>query len=298
MTPALRAVAFALGGAVLYGIVPVFASGAFRQGIPAFESTFVRTGLIALVFTGLAVALKLPLMIPQHLGRSFLYQALSTLVVSVCYLASVQFIPVGLAVIIFFTFPVLIVLLSVVVEKRAPNILQIICVLVAFAGLAVALGTSFSGIDWRGIALAIAAALGAVMQSFTGRDLAGQVSPLVFGGLVHMSILPFTFAIAFLGGNGELALLTSHLLTPLSLFYLLGLSGVYIVAYFLHMQALRIAPASTVMPFFNLEPIVSTGVAAMLFGERLSIQQYGGGSLVLAALLLVGLTKKRENKPS
>lgn len=298
MTNAQRAVILALGGAVLYGIVPVFARGAFREGIPAFESTMVRTGLIALVFTSLALATRLPLTIPFRLSRSFLYQALSTLVVSVCYLASVQFIPVGLAVIIFFTFPVLIVLLSVIVEKRTPHILQIFCVVAAFAGLAIALGTSFSGLDWRGLALASAAALGAVMQSFTGRDLAGQVSPLVFGGLVHLCIFPFTLAIALLGGGGQLTLLQSVAFSPLAIFYLTGLSCVYIVAYFLHMQALRLAPASTVMPFFNLEPIVSTGVAAALFGERLTIQQYGGGGLVLAALLIVGLTKKRETRAS
>lgn len=56
-----------------------------------------------------------------------------------------------------------------------------------------------------------------------------------------------------------------------------------------HMLSLRFAPASTVAPFFNLEPVVATLVAVILLGERLQINQYVGGGLILAALLLSSL---------
>jgi drug/metabolite transporter (DMT)-like permease len=65
----------------------------------------------------------------------------------------------------------------------------------------------------------------------------------------------------------------------------------------LPMSSLRFAPASTVAPYYNLEPIVTTAWAGLLFGERLSLNQYAGGGIVLAALVVSSLMGKRENKP-
>ena len=55
------------------------------------------------------------------------------------------------------------------------------------------------------------------------------------------------------------------------------------------MTSLRNAPASTVAPFYNLEPIVTTGLAALLLGEVLALHQYAGGGMVLAALIASSL---------
>jgi drug/metabolite transporter (DMT)-like permease len=59
-----------------------------------------------------------------------------------------------------------------------------------------------------------------------------------------------------------------------------------------HMLSLRFAPASSVAPYFNLEPVVTTAVAAVILGERLQTNQYAGGGLVLAALVASSLTGK------
>jgi drug/metabolite transporter (DMT)-like permease len=70
---------------------------------------------------------------------------------------------------------------------------------------------------------------------------------------------------------------------------------VYIIAYMAQMLSLRFAPASTIAPFYNLEPVVATVTAAIILNERMQINQYAGGGLVLAALVassLVGKWKK------
>ena len=51
-----------------------------------------------------------------------------------------------------------------------------------------------------------------------------------------------------------------------------------------------------VAPFYNLEPIVTTAFAALLFGEILTPNQYAGGGIVLAALVVSSLLGKRENR--
>ena len=288
-------IACALGAAALYGLVPNFARAGYEHGIPPIESTLFRTFVIAVVFSIIAVMQGARLDIPRAALPSFAGQSLSTFFVSVAYLGSVQFIPVGLAAIIFFLFPVIIMLLAPGVEGRSPGLLRILIALVAFGGLAVAVGPSFETLDLRGIFLAGLASAGAVLQFFTGRAISRYMTPASFGSLVHLVILAPILAIALYAGSGTLRFFPGGTATDQGLVFLSGVAAVYVVAYMVHMLSLRFAPASTVAPFFNLEPVITTAVAATILGERLQNNQYAGGGLVLAALVtssLVGRWKK------
>jgi drug/metabolite transporter (DMT)-like permease len=289
------AIACALAAAALYGLVPNFARAGYNHGVPPIESTLFRTFVISVVFSLIAVAQGAKLEIPRAAMWSFSGQALATLFVSVAYLGSVQFIPVGLAAIIFFLFPVIIMMLAPVVEGRSPGLLRLLIALVAFGGLAVAVGPSFESLDLRGILLAALASAGAVLQFFSGRAISRHMTPASFGSLVHLVILPPILAIALYAGSGTLRIFPGGTATDEGLIFMSGVAAVYVVAYMIHMLSLRFSPASTVAPFFNLEPVVTTAVAATVLGERLQSNQYAGGGLVLAALVassVIGRWKK------
>lgn len=290
-------IACALSAAALYGLIPNFSRAAFENGVPPVESTFFRTSVVAIAFAVLAILRGESFALPRAALGSFATQAVSTLVISVGYLAAGQFIPVGLAVIIFFSFPLIILLASPLIEGRRPGLLRIAISLFAFAGLAVAVGPSFEGLDPRGLALAAAAAAGAVLQFFSGRAISRHLTPTVFGGLVHLAIWPATLLVAIYVSGGVLQVLPGGTATAPGYAFLGGLAGLYAVAYLVQMLSLRFAPASTVAPFFNLEPVVTTGVAALLLGERLAINQYAGGGMVLAALLASSLIKDKAETP-
>jgi drug/metabolite transporter (DMT)-like permease len=192
---------------------------------------------------------------------------------------------VGLAVIIFFLFPVLIMLLAPVVEGRNPGLVRIAIAILAFCGLGIAVGPSFDGLDIRGILLAGLAAAGATLQFFSGRSISRYMTPAAFGSLVHLVILPPILLIALYAGSGTIRLFPGGTATAQGLLFMCGVAAVYVVAYMIHMLSLRFAPASTVAPYFNLEPVVTTAIAAAILGERLQVNQYAGGGLVLAALV-------------
>ena len=278
-------IACALGAAGLYGLVPNFVRAAIGDGIPAIESTLFRTYMIAVVFALIAVAQGERLTIPRGAMPSFIGQSIATLLVSVAYLGSVQFIPVGLAVIIFYLFPVLIMLLAPVVEGRNPGLLRILIAILAFLGLAIAVGPSFDSLDIRGIVLASLASAGATLQFFSGRSISRYMTPAAFGSLVHMVILPAVLAIALFAGSGTLRFLPGGPATSTGLLFMSGVAVVYIIAYMGQMLSLRFAPASTVAPYYNLEPVVATAAAGLILSERLQLNQYAGGGLVLAALV-------------
>jgi drug/metabolite transporter (DMT)-like permease len=287
-------IACALGAASLYGLVPNFARVAFVNGVPPIESTLFRTFVISIAFAIIAVVNNERLTIPRAAVPSFIGQAIATFLVSSAYLASIQFIPVGLTVIIFFLFPVLIMLLAPVVEGRTPGLSRIAVALVAFCGLAVAIGPSFEDLDIRGIVLAAVAAAGATLQFFSGRSISRYMPPATFGSLVHLVILPPILVIALIVGAGSLRILPGGSATGLGLVFMSGVAAVYVIAYMVHMLSLRFAAASTVAPFFNLEPVVTTTFAAVVLGERLQLNQYAGGGLVLAALLASAFLGKRR----
>ena len=288
-------IACALGAAALYGLVPNFVRAAYENGIPPIESTLFRTFVIAVVFAVIAVAQGQRLTVPRPAFPSFIGQSVSTFFVSVAYLGSVQFIPVGLAVIIFFLFPVLIMLLAPLVEGRNPGILRVLIAFLAFCGLAIAVGPSFDSLDIRSILLAGLGAAGAALQFFSGRSISRYMAPASFGSLVHLAIFPPILLIALYAGSGTLRFFPGGPGTMEGLMFLSGVGAVYVVAYMVQMLSLRFAPASTVAPFFNLEPVVTTAIAATILGERLQINQYAGGGLVLAALVassFIGRWKK------
>jgi drug/metabolite transporter (DMT)-like permease len=289
-------IACALGAAAAYGLVPTFVRTGFENGVPPIESTLFRTGLLSVVFAVFAIVQGQSFAIPRPAIPSFVVQSIATFLVSAGYLASIQFIKVGLAVIIFFFFPVLIMLCAPLVEGRNPGMVRLAIALTAFVGLAVAIGPSFDSLDIRGILLAAAATFGATLQFFSGRAISAYLVPSVFGSLVHVAIFPAVLAAVLVVGGGNINILTGGSATAVGLTAMAGMSIIYVGAYLVHMLALRFAPASTVAPFFNLEPVTATVVAVLALGEKLELNQYVGGAIVLAALIASSLIGRGKTK--
>jgi drug/metabolite transporter (DMT)-like permease len=145
----------ALGGASAYGINIVFArtgrrcrhSGRFRRLLPRpADARRCSRRWIALLAAALACGAA-----RRARGAGSLLGLASTLV-GVAYISSIAFIPVTVAVVIFYTYPILIVLLSPMVDGggRRPELLLI--ALVAFVGVACVVGPAFgtsTGAAWR-----------------------------------------------------------------------------------------------------------------------------------------------------
>lgn len=284
-------IAFALASTLLYGVVPAGTGLAFKDGVSPIEVTFIRTLVVAVGMALIVLAQGAKIRLPRdHLG-AFALQALATLVISVGFLGAVAFIPVSLTILIFYTFPILTLISAPFVEGKKLSLAEMAAVGLAFIGLGVAVGPSFSVLDWRGIALAGAASVGVVAQFHCARKLGGAMAPAVQGFLIHAAILPVTLILALWVGEGRLGFITQSGMQGQIALALVGVC--YLTAFFLHMSALVAAPASTVVPFYNLEPVISMIMAALLVGEYLSPVQYAGVGLVLGGLLIASLAGRR-----
>ncbi len=286
-----RGISAAILAAALYAFVPNLARLAFDRGIPAMEIVTCRTIAAMLLMGSWALLAKQRFAIPPEARWSFIVQCLATLTISVSYLASLQFIPVSLAVIIFFTAPIIVLVLSPLLEGRQMNWRNCLLALTAFAGLAMALGPSFQQLDPLGLGLAGVAALGYAAQFFSGRRLALHMPAQAMGSMVHLAILPPVVLIALWSNQGQVVLFNSAALA--SAWTLVILTGLfYCAAYVMQMSAVKAAPASVVAPWFNLEPVITIGLALLLLGEKLEISHVIGGAIVLGVLLVnAGLDK-------
>ena len=286
-----RAIGFALASTLLYGVVPAATGLAFQNGVSPIEVTFFRTFVVALGMLVIAFMAGQKIRWPSGNMRAFWLQAFATLVISVGFLGAVAFIPVSLTILIFYTFPILTLASAPFVEGKKLTLREMLAVGLAFIGLGIAVGPSFAVLDWRGIALAGAASCGVVAQFHCARALGGSLPPAVQGFLIHLVILPATLLLALWVGGGELPFLSSD--ERMGQLGLLLVGVCYLLAFFLHMSALVSAPASTVVPYYNLEPLISMAMAAILVGEYLTPVQYIGVAFVFSGLMIAAFPRRR-----
>ena len=138
---------------------------------------------------------------------------IATAFVGLCYLSSVSFIPVAVAVVVFYTFPIVIVLLNPLVEGEPLTLPLIGIVILALAGVALVVGPAFEGLDWRGIALALGASIATATQFFAAAR-ATRTSVIAKTFWVHVLVLPTAALIGL--ATGSLAPPATLALAPLA----------------------------------------------------------------------------------
>lgn len=265
-----------------------FARLSYDAGATPTAVLLARYACASLVLLVLLLALRRPLLPPRWAYGGFAGAAVSWFVASNCYLASVNFIPVSLAALIFYTYPLMVALLARFTEGTRLGLLGTTAFLAAFLGLALALGPSFQVLDWRGIAFGFAGA-------------AGAAGALLFTGRLGVRIDGFglTFWANAIGVPGMLILipLTGSWALPAVPEGWLPFAGgalCYAVAINLMFLGTRLAGAARSSMILNLEPVITIGVAAALLGERLGPLQLLGAALVIGAVAMTSIKRRRQ----
>lgn len=283
-------VALAIGLAFIstagYAINPAGVRFAFEHGVPVLTSSLCRV-LAMVAFAGVMASIRPHgFYVPPHLRKPVCFLGLGTVIVSLGYMSAVAFIPVAIATILFFTFPLIILLLSPLLEGGKVPAIRIALAGLAFTGLAIVIGPVASGLDWRGVVLAGFAATGAATQFLSGRWIAGGVGPVTSSFWAHMISVPVVLAaiIIFSGPvslDGFFAPFLSDRFASISIAVV---CICYIIGFGFQMMSLHHASASVIAPFFYLEPLVTIALAALFLGQNLLPLQYVGAAIVLVAL--------------
>ena len=285
--------------AILIGTIIAFASAAlYGANIPAARMAS-QSGLPGADLIGYRALILIPilLIIAPFSGERLvpaagqwiplLRLAIAASFTAIFYLSAIDHLPVPMAVTLFYTFPLIVMVLSILFERRKPDPAEIGVFVVAFAGLLLAIGPTVSGLKPIGVVYAL---IGATACAFLF-IYAGRVSNSPIRNTLWTQVAMGPIALAFATLNGGPAPLAVFAVAPVAI--AVAMIG-YALGYYLQMIAsARLAP-SRVSLIFLFEPIVAIFAAWLLLGESLSPVQIAGVGLVLAALaaeVLIGIRK-------
>jgi drug/metabolite transporter (DMT)-like permease len=196
----------------------------------------------------------------------------------ICYLTSVETISVSLAVLILYTYPLLVLVYSIIRRQLAASLPLFCLFALAFIGLYLALSGGNIEVNLKGLIFACLASLGAAYTFIRGARVASRMSPLLM-----------TFWVNATGLLMILPMMTDSFVLPQTSPGLIAVSAAtlfYLVAILSQFQALARLPAANAAFFLNLEPVVSIILASLVLNEMLSLQQWSGVVLVISVVIL------------
>jgi len=251
----------------------------YDSGSTPFTMITLRGGLSVIVLFIIAYLLTGSVKLPRAAWRSTLFAGIGLSMITFGYMSSVVFIPVGLAALIFYTFPLVVLAIECIEERRMPGPRRLTIFIVAFVGLALALGPSFETLNPLGIGLAFLGGLGTVVLLLAGARAAHHTEPLIIASYANLFLFPFAFISMFL--------FNTYALPGTNLGWIsLGLAAfAYLIGVTAQMMAVKFAKASDVSVVHNIEPVVSIAVAWFVLNETLSNLQLAGVALVIAAIV-------------
>lgn len=276
----------ALASSVSFALNMVLARLAYDAGANIHALNLGRAVLFLVV---ILIWLRLagrPLALPRRALAMSL--ALGVLLCAEMYLllGAIIFIPVSLTILIMYSYPLLLAALTWASGREPVSAARIAALVVAFAGLGLALAAPADAPDWRGLALAgaSAVALGALLvvseRTMAGHDnrvvmLYMMAGTSVIVGLLSLGVVelawPGTAAgwLAYAGGTGLYVVATLCLFTAVSM----------------------IGPLRTAA-IDNTSPVWALLFGLWLIGETLAPRQLLGVALVVAALITLQIVQR------
>jgi drug/metabolite transporter (DMT)-like permease len=274
----------------------VAARVAFDHGVDVVTAVMVRSLATAVVVWLLVLWQRVPTRFSPRHKRFMPLIGLLVCVQSVCLYAAVARLPVGLALLVFNSFPIWATLAARVIYGRRPERAALIAMPVILIGLALALNVVgvFSGEDarahWARIAPGAAFALGAAM----GFGLVLALTQHEVADLDGRVRSAFTMALV-----GVLALIVG--LSAGGLHWpnatqgwvgLVALSVLYGTAFTIVFTLLPKLGAVSNSPILNVEPVAALLLSWLVLGQVVSALQFAGALIVVSAVMALGLRRR------
>jgi drug/metabolite transporter (DMT)-like permease len=277
----MKGYAAAIGCSIGLGLAVAVARFAFEGGTNGVSVAILRAWLLVGMIGVFCLTSGRGLRLPWRQWRHCLWLGLLMSMMFYGNIAAVQFIPIGLAALLFFTYPTMVSVGNSLMERRLPGGLRMVALLTAFAGLALMLGVSLSNAHPVGIILSLSAALATAINVIGSARLLLQGDRWVM--FWHMALIAACTLLVIGLVRDAITLPTA----PIGWFGMIGVAVLQATSIPLFYIALaEIGPEKSSM-FNNLQPIVSILAAYVGFAELLSPAQFAGAGLVMGGIALM-----------
>jgi len=274
----------------------VAARVAFDHGVNVVTAVAVRSLATALVVSLLVMGQRVQWKATPRHWRFMLLIGVLVSVQSVCLYAAVARLPVGLALLVFNSYPIWATLSARVIYGRRPERAALIAMPVILIGLALALnvvgliGSVDARAQWAasgpGIAFALCAGVSfglvLALTQHEVADLDGRVRSAFTMGMV--GVLAAVVAFATDGWHWPDAASGWGGLVALTVLY-----GTAFTAVFTLLPKLGAVSNS---PILNVEPVAALLLGWLVLGQVVSALQFAGALIVVGAVMALGLRKR------
>lgn len=272
-------ITLALAAAVAFALANTSASLAYRSGsnpLTVAAMRFVLPTAVLIVWLNIR---GIRLNLPARDGWVAVALGAITAVYTLALLSAIGAIPLGLAILVFYLFPLVATVIIGICGWEKLGWRTIVAIVLAFAGLALALDPRGGSLNIAGVALALVGALGLgiviAVSSWVFR--AGDSRPVT----LYMAAVAGVVLIALCAARGEFHLPQNGL----GWVGFVGAAGFYafaMIAFFIAISMVGPVRASLLS---YVEPVTAAGLGVTLLGETLAPLQVTGIALVIAALV-------------
>ncbi len=275
-------------GAIAYGINIPAARVAGLGGVNGSNLAAQRSVLFVVLLAAAITLMGKSFRIQFGESRRIILLGLCAGLVAICYLSSLTYVPVAMAVTVFYTFPLILLLAAPFTGGGRITGWRMVAFAIAFTGIVIAVGPSLEGLDWRGLALAFFAAFASAAMFLLASTLKQDRIILLFWIQVIACLVLVPAAV--LTGAPPLETIGGVWLAVA-----LSAAGFYIGFVCQFTAAPHLKPA-TIGLLFLIEPVVAIISAAVFLGEMLKPLQYAGVALVIAGLA-IDIWKQQQPAP-
>lgn len=290
--PRALGVTFVLVASIGFGLAPTFANFSFAHGADAVGILFARFTIASILMLILRPFFVRGNHWPSRrlFFQIFLLGSIGFFLGTLMYFTALKHIDSGLAVVIFYSNPVFIVLLSWWVNHHKPNRIVAVCLLFTLIGVAITVGQVGGG-NMTSVLLV----LGASLEYSIYMIISVRVMPktdLFTGVNIVMIGAATSYAMYWLLAPNSVSV---HFPTDFTGWVNASLLGIIstacaTAAMFAGVKVIGAASSSVIMTF---EPVVAIVAGHFFFAERLSTTRLIGGAFVIGAVLALALVESR-----
>lgn len=282
-----------ISGACLWGLIALFFKFLSACGFSPLQVVTLRVLVAALMMT--AIILKIdPGLLKIRWRDSWLFIGtglLSLVFFNYCYFRAIDGSSISIAVLLLYTAPVFVMLLSLILFGEKFTGRKMLALLATFCGCGLITGIFASklALTAEAFAFGLASGFGYALYSIFGKLALRRYSTL--------TITAYTFYFATLGAL--------PLADPQQLFTLLAdwraAAGALAIAlictvapYLLYTRGLQDVDAGQASILATLEPLVAAAVGIFVFGEEVTAAKILGMALILASIFILNTSKSAQ----
>jgi drug/metabolite transporter (DMT)-like permease len=267
--------------AVSFGALPIFGRFAYAQGMNVQSLLATRFLVAGAVLAAIAWTRGSKMPKWGTLGMLVILGAVGYGAQAAAYFNSIRYVPAAVTSVLLYTYPVIVTVLSRPIYGVPLTRRRLMALALALAG-AFLVASPSGGLRLEGVLLGLLSAVFYSAYILTGKRVLEDVDPWLATAVISISagVAYLAFGVA----SGSYA-------PPLSVTAWLAVLGLAIISTVVgagaFLAGLRLTDPGRASLISTLEPVSTTILAALIFGELLGPGQLAGGALVLVSVLAI-----------